>query len=279
MAMFRALALIPLIAAPAAAPAAPLEPTGKWHLFYQESTCIAERHFGDHALSFQPSPLGKTMRLVIVAPGRVTRTRQLDSLIELSDGGPPIKSSSLVYGTSRKGVRGITTILPTAEAERVSRSRWLRIATLGTSPKSKRMSPSGSPIFSGEYAIGSTTSLSRELAKCLTDLQRHWGIVDGNLPKPAKNAELSLKGIFKSDDYPEDAFNANQTGATEFLLMIDEQGRLIDCEIAKTSGVASIDGMGCQVILARAKAKPAFDAAGKPVKSIYSTAVHWRFSD
>jgi hypothetical protein len=278
MIMSRALVLIALIATPLAAPAAPLAPTGKWHLFYQESSCIAERQFGDHALSFQPSPLGKTMRLVIVGPGRVARTRQLDSLIELSDGGQPIKSSSLVYGTSRKGMRGITTILAIAEAERVSRSPWLRIATLGTSPKSKRMAPSGSPVFSGEYAIGSTTALARELAKCLADLQRHWGIVEGNLPKPAKNAELSLQGIFKSDDYPEDAFNANQTGSTEFMLMIDERGRLIDCEIAKTSGVASIDGMGCQVILARAKAKPALDANGKPVKSIYTQTVQWQLA-
>jgi hypothetical protein len=81
------------------ATAAPLQPTDKWHLFYEESNCSAERRFGDYVLGFQPSPLGKTMRLVILGPGRILRTRQLDSLIELSDGGSAIKASSLVYGT------------------------------------------------------------------------------------------------------------------------------------------------------------------------------------
>jgi protein TonB len=90
---------------------------------------------------------------------------------------------------------------------------------------------------------------------------------------------LSLKGVFNSDDYPEDAMAANQSGATKYLLMIDEKGGLIDCVIEETSGVASIDQMGCQVMRERVKAKPALDAAGKPVKSIYRQQVHWHISD
>lgn len=263
-------------AAPVAA--APLQPTDKWHLFYQESHCAAERRFGDHMLGFQPSPLGKTTRLVVIGPGRVMRTRQLDSLIELADGGPPIKASSLVYATSKKGVRGITTVLPLADAERVYNSTWLRISTLGTGPKSKRTSPSGAPVFSGEFAIGSTNALSRELGKCLADLQRHWGMVDGKLPDPAQPAEIS-RGLFSSSDYPEDAWMADQGGITEFLLMIDEKGAVLDCLIEKSSGVASIDGMGCQVIKERAKVKPALDAGGKPVKSVRKYRITWRMAD
>lgn len=274
--LFGGLALA-MNAAPVAA--APLQPTDKWHLFYQESHCAAERRFGDHMLGFQPSPLGKTTRLVVVGPGRVTRTRQLDSLIELADGGPPIKASSLVYATSKKGVRGITTVLSLADAERVYNSAWLRISTLGTGPKSKRTSPSGNPVFSGEFAIGSTNALSRELGKCLADLQRHWGMVDGKLPDPAKPAEINSKGMFRSDDYPEDAWMADQGGTTEFLLMIDENGAMLDCLIAKSSGVASIDGMGCQVIKERAKIKPALDAGGKPVKSVREFRIVWRMAD
>lgn len=277
--MLRHLVTAALVAHPLGASAAPLEPTSKWHLFYEESSCIAERSFGNHTLSFQPSPLGTTTRLVILGPGRIMRTRQLDSMIELANGMPPIKTSSLVYGTSKKGIRGITTVLPLNEADKLAKSTWFRISTLGTGPKSKRTTPTSEPIYTGEFALGSTVALARELDKCLTDLQRHWGIVNGVLPEPAKPAQLNLQGIFSSSDYPEDALTADQIGATEFLLMIDEHGRLIDCEIAKTSGVASIDGMGCQVIMARAKSKPALDAAGKPVKSIYQARVRWRISD
>jgi len=273
------LCVLPALLVSSVASAEPFKPTDKWHLFYQESVCLAERQFGDHVLSFQPSPLGKTTRIVILGPGRVLRTRQLDSLIELADGGPPIKASSLVYGTTKKGTRGITTILPVAEAERLSKSNWLRISTLGTAPKSKRIVPTNEPIFQTELAIGSTAALSRELGKCLSDLQTHWGMVDGKLPSPATLPGVSLKGIFKSDDYPDDAMTADQAGSTKYLLMIDEKGSLLDCVVTQTSGVASIDGMGCQVMKERLKAKPALDAAGKPIKSIYETSVTWRISD
>lgn len=272
-------AALALTSWPGTAPAAPLQPTDKWHLFYQESNCAAERRFGDHVLGFQPSPLGKTTRMVVIGPGRVVRTRQLDSLIALADGGPPIKTSSLVYATSRKGVRGITTILPLADAERVARSNWLRVSTLGMAPKSKRTMPSAEPYFSAEFAVGSTAALGRELGKCLADLQKHWGMVDGQLPTPAVPPQFPVKGLITSDDYPEDAITANQGGTTRYMLMIDERGKVLDCVIEQTSGVASIDGMGCQVMKERGKGKPALDAAGKPVKSVLITTIGWRIAD
>ena len=268
-----------LVSSGGQAASAPLQPTDKWHLFYEESSCSAERRFGDYVLGFQPSPLGKTMRLVILGPGRILRTRQLDSLIELSDGGSAIKASSLVYGTSKKGLRGITTVLPLAEAERVSRSNWLRMSTLGTAPKSKRTMPSAEPYFTAEFAIGSTVALSRELGKCLADLQSHWGMVDGELPNPATPPQLPLQGLIQPDDYPDDAMTANQGGTTRYMLMLDEKGSVLDCVIQETSGVASIDGMGCQVIKERAKGKPALDAAGKPIKSTYVATVTWAIVD
>lgn len=274
--LFRSLLIAALLAAPAVAPAAPLQPTGKWQLYYLPSSCAVERHFGDYILGFETPPLGNALRLVIVGPGRSNESRQLESLVELSDGGPPIKASSLVYGTSKKGRRGITTILSPADSARVAGSKWLRLSTLGTGPKSKRTSASADPIFTAEFDVGSTAALAKEMEKCLNDLRRHWGIVDGELPKPAQGAKLSLQGIFRSSDYPRDAMNAEQTGSTGYLLMIDEKGSILDCMISETSGVASLDAMGCQVIRERAKVKqPAMDSSGMPVKSIYVSRVVW----
>jgi hypothetical protein len=72
--------------------------------------------------------------------------------------------------------------------------------------------------------------------------------------------------------------NADQAGSTKFLLMIDESGAVIDCLVSETSKVASLDAMGCQVMRARVRAKPALDSAGKPVKSIYVQTVNWQLS-
>jgi len=253
-----------------------LQPTGPWHLYYLPNTCAAERPFGEHILRLEIAPIGDATPLIIVGPGRSSESRQFDSLVELSGGASPIKASSLIYGTSKKGRRGITTVLAPSDAARVSNSRWLRLRTLGIGPASKRMEPSRTPVFSAEFEIGSTVGLAKELAKCIDDLRRHWGIVNGELPKPATNAKLNLQGIFRSSDYPRDAMNADQTGGTTFLLMIDEKGSILDCLVKETSGVASLDAMGCQVIKERAKvAKPAFDAAGKPTKTVYVASINW----
>lgn len=268
-----------LVALAGDANAVPLQPTDKWHLYYMPSSCAAEREFGDYILGMEEPPLGESIRLIVTGPGRSASTRQLDSLIELADGGPPIKSSSLVYGTSKKGYRGITTVLSPEQAARVAKSTSLKISTLGTGPKSNRTAPRADPIMTAEFAIGSTTALAKELGKCMDDLRRHWGMVNGELPAPATPAEFSLEGVFRSSDYPRDAMNGDQAGATTFLVMIDEKGAIMDCLVKQSSGVASLDGMVCQVVRARAKAKkPALDATGKPVKSIYTQTVHWQLS-
>ena len=278
--MLRACLLVLAFAAPAvAALAAPLQPTGKWHLHYLESTCAAQRQFGDYALAFEVPPIGEAIRLVIAGPGTVGDTRQYDSMIDLADGGQPIRTSSLLYRRSEKGRRGLTTVLTPADAARVSSASQLRISTLGSGPKSDRQAPGKKPVFNAEFAIGSTTALAKELNKCVDDLRKHWGIVDSEFPEPAQQAKLNLRGIFKSSDYPRDAMTADQSGRTSYLLMIDKSGVIMDCLVRETSGAASIDFMGCQVIRERARAQPALDASGKPTKSGYIARVNWEIRD
>jgi TonB family protein len=265
------------IAVTSAASAEPLKPTDTWHLYYTPSSCAAERRFGEYVLGLEEPPLGDTMRLIVTGPGRSASTRQLDSLLELADGGPPIKTSSLVYGTSRKGYRGITTLLAADQAVRVSKSMSLKISTLGRNPRSKSDTPGNDPVMSIEFAIGSTGALSREIAKCMEDLRQHWGMVNGELPTPATPADFTLRGLFRSSDYPRDAMHGGQGGDTTFMVMIDEKGAIMDCMVEQSSGVASLDAMACQIIRTRAKAKkPALDAAGKPVKSIMTETVTWQ---
>jgi protein TonB len=131
--------------------------------------------------------------------------------------------------------------------------------------------------MTAEFAIGSTAALVSELAKCMDDLRRHWGMVNGELPPPATPAEFDLRGVFRSSDYPRDAFYGDQAGATTFLVMIDEKGAILDCLVKQTSGAASLDQMACQIIRTRARAKkPALDATGKPMKSMQTRIVQWK---
>jgi TonB family protein len=130
-------------------------------------------------------------------------------------------------------------------------------------------------------ALGPMAPLRRALDKCMSDLRTQWRMVDGQLPKPAfaSHSQGDVRKIFSSNDYPEDALGANQSGATQFLLMIGPDGSVMDCVVAQSSGVASLDAMGCQVIRERARFKPATDANGKPTVDTYVTPViRWKVS-
>jgi hypothetical protein len=162
--------LVLALAAPAAAAlGAPLQPTEKWHLHYLETSCAAQRQFGEYALAFEVPPIGEAIRLVITGPGSAGETRQYDSMIEPADGRPPIRTSSLVYRRPEKGRRGLTTVLTPADAARVSSAHQLRVSTLGSGPKSNRKMPSDKPVFNADFAIGPTTALAKELSKCVDD--------------------------------------------------------------------------------------------------------------
>ena len=112
----------------------------------------------------------------------------------------------------------------------------------------------------------------------MTDLRKQWGMVDGRLPTPAtaSRAKGNIAGIFRSEDYPDDAVTANQTGIASYLLMIGRDGAVMDCVVNQSSGIASLDAMGCQVIRERAKFQPATDANGRPtVDTLVTPPIQW----
>jgi TonB family protein len=103
--------------------------------------------------------------------------------------------------------------------------------------------------------------------------------VDGKLPVPTVGSRAigDVRGIFTANDYPVDAFESGQGGTAQFLLMIGEGGRVMDCTAVRSSGVASLDAMGCQVLRERARFKPATDTNGRPAKDTFVTPViNWR---
>lgn len=264
---------------PVATSAAPLQPTGKWEVQYTASNCTAKRAYGDYALVFEPSPLGLTRRYFVQGPGKAARPRQYNSLIEPSDGRPPIKTTSLLFPLKMKGARGLLTVLPIADAQRIEESGRFQISTRDTGIRQTDKVPHTPEVMTVDLSLGPMAALSKALNDCMDDLRTFWGMVDGKLPEPAIKTKTSLQGIFTSDDYPADAMAANDMGSTKYLLLIDEHGALLDCVVTETSGVASLDAMGCQVIRERAKFTVARDADGKPVKDTYSSRVHWEIVD
>lgn len=270
-------ALLVSSALPAAA--APLQPTSKWEVQYSDVACTAKRAYGDYTLAFQPSPLGRSVRYVIEGPGRADAAHQFETDLIVADGGPPIRTSSLIYPLPDKGRRGMQLILSAPESDRLQVASEFSVESdlLARKKTGDRVRRQERMTANFDAKIG--RALAKALGTCMADLRAHWGMVDGKLPEPAKPAKLTTRKLFDSGDYPAEAMANDQKGRTKFLLMIDEQGRVLDCVTDESSGVATLDTMSCQIMLQRAKFEPALDASGKPVKSIYVYSLGWQIAD
>ena len=64
-------------------------------------------------------------------------------------------------------------------------------------------------------------------------------------------------------------------GAVSLALLIDEQGKVADCTVTQTSGVAALDAQSCAIIKERGKFSPAIGHDGKPAKSSWLQRINW----
>ena len=274
--MFRAVAAIGALTIGFGVPAiaAPLEPTTPWNVNYTATSCEAKRRFGDVAIAITPSPLGESIRVMAEMPGRALRARQYPARLFSGDGRAPEAATALLFPLSKKGLRGLYSVLPKASVHRALDKEELDIRVGSATAMGNPLNYTTARVH---LALGKTGALVKALDTCLADLQKHWGMVAGKLPEPAVASQVvgTIAGIFTSDDYPEDAIAANQRGKSQFLLMIGLTGEVMDCVITVSSGIASLDAMGCQVIRERAKFRPAKNAAGKPVFATTIQSVNW----
>lgn len=269
--MLRSLSIVAVFALAFQSPAsaAPLQPTGKWVMNYTPTACEAKRRFGEIGLAIIPGPLGQSTRLMVELPGKAMRARQHRASIDPEDGRGAVKATALLFPLKKPGARGLYTVLPNELVERAMASGMISIR-VGSEEMSGRVALNSA--FT-QLALGSTGSLRKALDTCMADLRTQWGMVDGKLPKPANASQArgDVRAIFTGDDYPEDAVAAGQGGITQYLLMIGRDGSVMDCVVAQSSGIASLDAMGCQVIRERAKFTAGSGSDGKPATDTYMT--------
>ena len=108
-------------------------------------------------------------------------------------------------------------------------------------------------------------------------LRRVWnvGSVDGEQSPLPQRARANLARLFSSDDYPAISVRGEASGAVKFALLINEAGKVADCTVIETSGVAALDAQTCVIVRARAKFEPAVGADGKPAKDANISRVRW----
>lgn len=243
-----------------------LKPMGAWVLDYAETHCLASRQYGTAKdpiyFGIRPAPNGQTYELL------VGRARYGPEFAEEFEGrvifsSEPIRAWLLHYGGGGKKV--------SIDQFRISAADMAQARTA----KSVRLHAKFSSDVN--FALYDMDALLKGLADCTEDLKRYWNIAPAERAKIGTPPKGDIRSIFTAEDYPSEAIYRGQQGTVQFLLLIDATGKISACHVLRASGVPVLDGMGCQVIVKRAKFKPALDQQGKPVRSSYVTPpVTWR---
>lgn len=252
--------------APAFAAAAPLQPVSKWNVSNGDTLCIASRGYGSPAgpvsLSIVPSPNGQTYEL-LVGSKYTARGRAIEEQGSVNFGKGPIDAWALFYQTANRGSDVHDFRIPAAEM------------TQAASAPTMSLHISGSSDFT--FALDSMTQVLDGLKKCSVDLERNWNMDRQQWSKFSSRAHADFKNLFNPEDYPLQAIWKEQGGTGQYLLLVDEHGKVDGCQVLQPTGVPVLDVTVCAVIQNKAKFTPALDENGKPVRSVVVTpTINWR---
>jgi TonB family protein len=128
-----------------------------------------------------------------------------------------------------------------------------------------------------QLPLGPMASLIKIVEKCRSTLADHW---NGTPEKQAAQQkpvtfDRPIVSLFSSDDYPADALRRDLGGTAMIVALIDDKGKMADCAVVETSGVAVLDAQTCIMIRKRGKFTPAIGADGKPARAVFTQRVRW----
>jgi TonB family protein len=250
---------------PLASPASskPLQPTEKWHVFFDETQCLAQRNYGTEGdpvfLVLKQPPLGEVMQIAVAVDRPDTNASEVDGRVSFG-ANRPHKVSFLVYGPPKQDLRFYTANLPIADIAEARSATTLRIAV---------------QELDKTFAISNVGDLLKIMDTCVTDLRKYWNLDSNSGDRLAKRARGSLQRLFSSDDYPTAALMNGETGHVKVAVLLNEQGKVADCSVIETSGVAALDAQTCAAIRTRAKFTPAMGKDGKPAKDGFVQVISW----
>jgi protein TonB len=93
----------------------------------------------------------------------------------------------------------------------------------------------------------------------------------------AMSAKGDLRSLFSADDYPAGAQSAGAEGTAQATLSISPDGRVVGCNLIRSTGNSSLDSATCNILRRRAKFTPARDSNGNATSDTITTPpITWR---
>ena len=244
-----------------------LEPINKWVVHYDDTECYAERTYGPTTdpttFGIRPATMGGSYELFLAHPGSAPRfAEQIQIAIDFGQG--EVKPYALRYASDDRAL--------VIDKFRVDESAIESLADTATVSFRIGRKPATS------LALHEMKGVVATLHHCAAGLKRYWNMDPDRQSTIVTPPRGDMRKLFSSDDYPQEAMVNRQSGKGQFLLFIDEAGKVAACETVVPSGVPALDGMSCQVIRERARGiQPARDKAGTPMRStIVTPPIKWQ---
>lgn len=256
------------LASPAAATAAEPElrrPMAKWVVDFDDSKCVASRRYGTDAeplhLVLKAPPIGDVMQLAIMRQAPRERADQLPATIGLDD-RPPLKTNMLRYSPGKSDLRVHILNMPAGDFTLVRQAKTLSIRSGG---------------LDETFELSQMEPLLKIMDECVADLREAWNVRRSEDEPSAleKRAKGSMHRLFNVNDYPGVSLQQGDTGAVRFVVLVDETGKVADCTVTETSGVAALDTQTCSVLLKKGSFEPARGADGRPARDALMQRVQW----
>jgi TonB family protein len=268
-----------------AAAADPVMPTSKWLVDFSEASCVASREYGTKAapltLAIKAPALGDSVQLAVLKGSAIGRFAVQQTGVFQAGASPAQKVSVLTYSSQVGHRQTIILNVPTASLMEAAGDTPVLSLAIG---RADRL----------ELRATGMTSLMKVVRQCVADLRVAWNVdptaaetsmslKPPKVPLPraggAKRARSSLVQFFSDDDYPADALLRNASGKVSYVLLIGADGRIADCTVMQSSGVAELDAQTCAILSRRARFTPATDASGKPVRDFVRGIINWAVAD
>jgi protein TonB len=80
-----------------------------------------------------------------------------------------------------------------------------------------------------------------------------------------------VRSSFSNDDYPASAIAAGAQGTAQARLTIGTDGRVVGCDLIRSTGNGALDSVTCSILRRRVKFTPARDSSGNPTTDTYTT--------
>lgn len=231
---------------PAAAPIQ-IEPAGPWKVEYADSKCLLHRNFSSEGkrtlLSLSIEPLTPVAWLKIAVEGTGGRRADGDAIM-FADGQR--RAGTLhynIYGTRGYRMREFMLDLDRHDLGAVEDRIRFWTKTHGDL----------------EVRVSGFASAWKALQSCMDDLHTELGIDGEVVARMAKRPEGQMLAFL---DLP------RSETALDFAVLywVTAEGRVDDCRLVQPSGIGRFDQSLCSKLLAKARFKPALDAAGDPLR-------------